>query len=115
VTTVERGLADPLGTIVALILIWFFVSNTVVYNYSFARLLFVSGLERRLPSVVGRVNQRTRVPDVAVLVQSVLASIIVLALFMRGDRRWRDCYQGVPGAAGNGERGVVRVHGAAVP
>jgi amino acid transporter len=84
VTTVERGLADPLGTIVALILIWFFVSNTVVYNYSFARLLFVSGLERRLPSVVGRVNQRTRVPDVAVLVQSVLASIIVLALFMRG-------------------------------
>jgi amino acid transporter len=84
VTTVERGIANPVGTIVALILIWFFVSNTVVYNYSFARLLFVSGLERRLPAAVGRVNQRTKVPDVAVLVQSVLASIIVLALFMRG-------------------------------
>jgi glutamate:GABA antiporter len=84
VTTVERGIAHPVGTIVALILIWFFVSNTVVYNYSFARLLFVSGVERRLPSAVGRVNRRTKVPDVAVLVQSVLASIIVLALFMRG-------------------------------
>jgi amino acid transporter len=84
VTTVERGIAHPAGTIVALILIWFFVSNTVVYNYSFARLLFVSGVERRLPSAVGRVNRRTKVPDVAVLVQSVLASIIVLALFMRG-------------------------------
>ncbi|HEX6677295.1 MAG TPA: APC family permease [Actinomycetes bacterium] len=84
VTTVERGIAHPVGTIVALILIWFFVSNTVVYNYSFARLLFVSGVERRLPSAVGRVNKRTKVPDVAVLVQSVLASIIVLALFMRG-------------------------------
>ena len=84
VTTVERGIAHPVGMIVALILIWFFVSNTVVYNYSFARLLFVSGVERRLPSAVGRVNRRTKVPDVAVLVQSVLASIIVLALFMRG-------------------------------
>jgi glutamate:GABA antiporter len=84
VTAVERGIAHPVGTIVALILIWFFVSNTVVYNYSFARLLFVSGLERRLPAAVGRVNRRTKVPDVAVIVQSVLASIIVLALFMRG-------------------------------
>jgi amino acid transporter len=44
----------------------------------------VSGLERRLPAAVGRVNQRTKVPDVAVIVQSVLASIIVLALFTRG-------------------------------
>jgi amino acid transporter len=84
VTAVERGIANPVGTVVALILIWFFVSNTVVYNYSFARLLFVSGLERRLPAAVGRVNKRTKVPDVAVIVQSVLASIIVLALFMRG-------------------------------
>jgi amino acid transporter len=84
VTAVEKGIADPVGTVVALILIWFFVSNTVVYNYSFARLLFVSGVERRLPAAVGRVNKRTKVPDVAVLVQSVLASIIVLALFMRG-------------------------------
>src|SRR5919201_496273 len=35
--------------IVGLVVMWFFVSNTVVYNYSFSRLLFVSGLERRLP------------------------------------------------------------------
>jgi glutamate:GABA antiporter len=29
--------------VVGLVLIWFFVANTIVYNYSFSRLLFVSG------------------------------------------------------------------------
>ena len=32
---------------------------------------------------MARVNPRTRVPDVAVFVQSIIASILVLALFMR--------------------------------
>src|ERR671937_450782 len=34
------------AVVVGLVVLWFFVSNTVVYNYSFSRLLFVSGLER---------------------------------------------------------------------
>ncbi|HCG00407.1 MAG TPA: gamma-aminobutyrate permease-like transporter, partial [Chloroflexi bacterium] len=43
--------------VVGLIIIGFFVFITVVYNYSFARLLFVSGLDKRLPPVVSRVNK----------------------------------------------------------
>jgi glutamate:GABA antiporter len=67
--------------IVGLVVLWFFVSNTVVYNYSFSRLLFVSGLERRMPPQMGRVNERTRVPVTAIIVQTVLASIFTVVTF----------------------------------
>jgi glutamate:GABA antiporter len=73
----QRWLADA----VALILIWFFVSNTCVYNYSFSRLLFVSGLEQRLPAAIARVHPATRVPYVAILVQTGLASLFAVVTF----------------------------------
>jgi amino acid transporter len=83
IQTVQIAINHTLGSAVGVILLWFFISNTAVYNYSFARLLFVSGLERRMPAVMARVNPRTKVPDVAVVVQSIIASVIVLAVFMR--------------------------------
>jgi amino acid transporter len=80
---VEKGFggSHALAVVVALVMVWFFVSNTVVYNYSFSRLLFVSGLEKRMPAALGRVNERTRVPVNAVLTQTVLASLFVVAVF----------------------------------
>ncbi len=69
------------AVVVALVLIWFFVSNTIVYNYSFSRLLFVSGLEQRMPPQLGRVNTRTHVPVHAIVTQTVLSSIFVVAIF----------------------------------
>jgi glutamate:GABA antiporter len=66
--------------VIGLVLIWFFVSNTVVYNYSFSRLLFVSGLEQRMPQVLGTVNRR-KVPVYAILTQTVLSSLFVVAIF----------------------------------
>jgi glutamate:GABA antiporter len=79
---VEKGWwgSHALAVIVALIMVWFFVSNTVVYNYSFSRLLFVSGIERRMPTALGRVNER-KVPVAAVLTQTVLSSLFVIAVF----------------------------------
>jgi amino acid transporter len=79
---VEKGFwgSHALAVVVALIMVWFFVSNTVVYNYSFSRLLFVSGLERRMPTALGRVNER-KVPVAAVLTQTVLSSLFVIAIF----------------------------------
>jgi amino acid transporter len=68
------------AVIVALVVMWFFVSNTVVYNYSFSRLLFVSGLERRMPSALGKVNER-KVPVAAILLQTVMASIFAIVTF----------------------------------
>ena len=55
----------------------FFLFITVVYNYSFARLVFVSGLDQRLPAAMGRVN-KNKVPSNAVWVQTVIASLFTL-------------------------------------
>jgi amino acid transporter len=83
VTAVQVGFwnAHWFAVVVAFILMWFFVSNTVVYNYSFSRLLFVSGLERRMPAWLGRVHPRTKVPVNAVLAQTAIASIFTVVTF----------------------------------
>ncbi len=73
--------SHPFAILVGLVLIWFFVSNTIVYNYSFSRLLFVSGLEQRMPRQLGTVNDRTKVPVHAIVAQTVLSSIFVVAIF----------------------------------
>jgi amino acid transporter len=69
------------AVVIGLILIWFFVSNTIVYNYSFSRLLFVSGLERRMPRQLGQVSSRNKVPIHAIITQTVLSSLFVVAVF----------------------------------
>jgi glutamate:GABA antiporter len=74
------AMGEFLGIIVAIILLWFFLTASMIYNYSFARLLFVSGLERRLPRAIGQVN-RNQVPANAVILQTVLASLITIGVF----------------------------------
>ena len=85
VTAVAEAVKLSLGTfwgdLVALILAGFFLFITVVYNYSFARLIFVSGLDRRLPRVMSHVNAN-KVPDVGVLVQTIVAALFTLLAFV---------------------------------
>jgi amino acid transporter len=78
---VKIGLGGFWGDLVALILAGFFLFITVVYNYSFARLIFVSGLDRRLPRAMSHVNAN-KVPDVAVWVQTVIAGLFTLLAFV---------------------------------
>src|SRR5437667_3731188 len=81
---VQPALGAGPAVLVTLVLIAFFIFNTTVYNYSFARLLFVSGLDRRLPAIMGRVN-RNKVPHAAVLTQAVITTIITaIAFFVFG-------------------------------
>jgi glutamate:GABA antiporter len=75
------GLGSVAGKVTALVLALFFLFITVVYNYSFARLIFVSGLDRRLPAVVSNVNS-ARVPYVAVWVQTVMAAVFTMIAFV---------------------------------
>ncbi len=70
-----------LGVIVNLVIIGFFIFNTAVYNYSFGRLLFVSGLDRRMPTVMSKVNAN-QVPWVAVLVQSIISGVFTIVAFI---------------------------------
>jgi amino acid transporter len=82
-SAVQNGFfgAHWFAVLVGLVIMWFFVSNTVVYNYSFSRLLFVSGLERRMPAALGKVDERTKVPRNAILLQTILASIFAVVTF----------------------------------
>jgi amino acid transporter len=81
---VGAAMGKGLGVAVALILAWVFLTAAVVYNYAFARLLFVSGLERRLPHQIGAVN-RNKVPANAVILQTIIATIwAVLVYFIFG-------------------------------
>jgi amino acid transporter len=80
VQAVQTAIGHTLGSWVAFILVLIFVSDIVVYNYSFARLMFVSGLEHRLPHQFGRVN-RNKVPANAVLGQTVIASVAALIIY----------------------------------
>jgi amino acid transporter len=78
---VTIGLGSVAGKITAIILALFFLFITVVYNYSFARLIFVSGLDQRLPKAMSHVN-KARVPDTAVWVQTVVAALFTLLAFV---------------------------------
>jgi amino acid transporter len=75
------GGSHAFAVVVGLVVLWFFVSNTIVYNYSFSRLLFVSGLEQRMPGRLGTVNEKTKVPTYAIVTQTVLSSLFVVAIF----------------------------------
>jgi glutamate:GABA antiporter len=75
------GIGQVLAVIVDVIMIGWGLYAALVYNYSFSRLLFVSGLDRRLPPVMGKVNA-ARVPWVAVLVQSIIVAVIAVAVYI---------------------------------
>jgi hypothetical protein len=85
VTAVAEAVKLSLGTfwgnVVALILAGFFLFITVVYNYSFARLIFVSGLDQRLPKAMTHVNAN-KVPDAGVLAQTIVAVAFTLLAFV---------------------------------
>ncbi len=78
---VNATMGPIVSGLVGLIFIGFFVFITVVYSFSFARLIFVSGLDRRLPPVLSRVN-RNRVPYLAVILQAVLAGVAAVITFV---------------------------------
>ena len=75
------GAGKALAVIVDVIMIGWGLYAALVYNYSYGRLLFVSGLDRRLPPVMGKVNA-ARVPWVAVLVQSIIVAVLAVAIYM---------------------------------
>ena len=67
--TVGLALGRWTGAAVSLVLAWVVLTVAVVYNYSFGRLLFVSGMEKRLPHQIGKVN-RNKVPANAITLQT---------------------------------------------
>ena len=77
-TAVSIVFGSPLAILVGLIFATFFVVVVVAYNLTFARILFVSALDHRLPSIFSRVN-RHAAPQIAIIVQTSI--VLVIALF----------------------------------
>jgi len=73
----------PASIIVGIFCIGFFTIVTVIYNIAFARILFVSALDHRLPINLVRVN-RHNVPYIASNTQIIIVSVIAIAIYFVG-------------------------------
>jgi glutamate:GABA antiporter len=78
--TVGLSLGRWAGAAVSLVMAWVVLTVAVVYNFSFGRLLFVSGMEKRLPHQFGKVN-RNKVPANAITLQSAISTILAVVIF----------------------------------
>ncbi len=86
VMTVDTVFGKLLGAIVALLVMFNFVVTPAIYNYTYARLLLVGGIDQRLPVKIARLNKH-RVPANAIIFQTIVAMVftaityIVIPLF----------------------------------
>ncbi len=77
-TAIHTVFGVATAVFMGLIFISFFVIAVIAYNVTFARILFVSALDHRLPPVLARVN-RYNVPYLATNVQTLI--VLVIAIF----------------------------------
>ena len=81
VTTADIALGKGWGNIVALCIISFFIVEIIVYNYAYARLVFATGIDQRLPTTLARLN-RNRVPANAIFIQTIIATAFTAVTFV---------------------------------
>jgi signal transduction histidine kinase len=73
----------PAAIATGIIFIAFFLFAAVIYNATFARILFVSALDERLPASLAAVN-RHRSPAIAISVQIVIVALIAIFAYFIG-------------------------------
>ncbi|HTI13421.1 MAG TPA: APC family permease [Dictyobacter sp.] len=81
VTVVNKVLGTTAGYITAVCLMGSFFATVLVYNYLYARLIFVAALDNRLPKKMGRLNKQL-VPARAILFQTSLAIAFTVFTFI---------------------------------
>lgn len=57
------------------------IAQHVCYQYSYSRLLFISGIEKQLPKIFSYLDPRTKTPVAAVLLQGAIITLIVLIMY----------------------------------
>jgi len=81
VANLGRSGFPGLMEICAVVLAGIIIVAMMTYQVAYSRLIFVSGLERHLPRIFTHLNPRTRNPVTAVLIQGVISSVILVALY----------------------------------
>ena len=79
-TAVRIVFGVPLSVVVALIFISFFFFVAIIYNVTFARILFVSALDHRMPPALAKVN-RHAAPYLAIATQTVIVIVIAVHIY----------------------------------
>jgi len=82
-TAVQMAFGAPISAMVGLVFVVFFIITATLYNITFARILFVSALDSRLPTVLARVN-RYGAPSRAIHTQTVIVLMIALLIHFLG-------------------------------
>ena len=83
ITAVGIVFGTPVAIVVGCIFILFFLAVTVIYNVAFARILFVSALDHRLPPSLALVNKNAA-PHNATNTQIIIVAAITLYTFFIG-------------------------------
>lgn len=81
IMVIGQQLGNPFALIAIVIVMTFFVVNTVVYNMLYARLLLVGAVDQHLPKGVGKLSSY-RAPSNAILFQTIVAITITLIIFV---------------------------------
>ncbi len=81
VMVVDTVFGKLMGNIVALLIMFNFVVTPAVYNYAYARILLVGGIDQYLPVKVARLNKH-RVPANAIILQTVTAMIFTVIIYI---------------------------------
>jgi L-asparagine transporter-like permease len=81
VQTPTMALGKGWGDLVGICIITFFLVEIIVYNYAYARLVFCSGIDQRLPKAIAQLN-RSRVPGNAILIQTIIAAAFTAVTFV---------------------------------
>lgn len=81
ITTVDMALGKFMGNVTVVCAIAFFVLVCAAYNYAFARLLLVAGIDQRLPQKIAQLN-KNRAPANAILFQAVIAIFFATVFFL---------------------------------
>jgi amino acid transporter len=81
ITLIDQVFGKFLGNIAAICVIAFFPIFTTILNCSFARLLMVTSIDRRLPIGLGKLN-KNRAPANAIIFQTLVAIVFVMFAFL---------------------------------
>lgn len=87
-TAVKIVFGIPLAVLSGLIFISFFLIAAIIYNVTFARILFVSALDHRLPLPLARVNSQAA-PYRAIIVQTAIVIVLALHTYFIGPLIYR--------------------------
>lgn len=82
-TALHMAFGAPVAVVVGLIFMAFFIITAILYQITFARILFVSALDSRLPTALARVN-RHGAPSHAINTQTIIVLVIALFLYFLG-------------------------------